>query len=281
MAVNQTIASNQVAEYAVCPEAFRLKDLDRDLRSAEKRKETQPQADSAKQARTEWSRSQELRNDFLKYSKVIMLLLSALLLAVFFLDKYDLLAPDKGAGFARQIAVVPLEILLLIFILALLTFLWDLFYRRGNAIGEEGGVSKAVTVVAAKGGSVLDSTHLYSKSLGLRAEPHALLEERSMRIPMDLHPNTNRVRDRHVLSLLVSLRILDEEQKNSPTHGFLLMGSKRRKVRIEYNPERKRWLESVVEEMRAIRSGVPAVARPGQRKCRNCDVSGVCEFSAV
>jgi CRISPR/Cas system-associated exonuclease Cas4 (RecB family) len=58
------------------------------------------------------------------------------------------------------------------------------------------------------------------------------------------------------------------------------MGPEQRSIRIKNTDEKQRWLDSLLDEMRSILDGVPAVPTPAFYKCKRCDVRDICAFSA-
>jgi len=162
-------------------------------------------------------------------------------------------------------------------VLGLLIFLWDFFDRKYSKLVEESDSDLSLDILALKGNEKFPTRHFESKELGLRGTPDALVKEGKFTIPVDLVPLSSKVQDRHVIKILTYLRLLEEETGTKSPHGILLMGKKRRVVKVKNTPEKQRWLETLVEEMHSILDGVPSVPRPTEKKCRNCDVKKVCE----
>jgi len=172
---------------------------------------------------------------------------------------------------------IPIEIFTLLLVLGLLIFLWDFFDRKYSKLAEESESDFSLDILALKGNEKFPTRQFESLSLGLRGTPDALVKEGKFTIPVDLVPMSSKVQDRHVVKILTYLRLLEEESGTRPPHGILLMGKKRRVVKIKNTPEKQRWLETLVEEMQSIIDGVPSVPRPTEKKCRNCDVKNVCK----
>jgi CRISPR/Cas system-associated exonuclease Cas4 (RecB family) len=174
---------------------------------------------------------------------------------------------------------VPTEIVLLLLILGLIIFMWDLFERRSSSIRKEAGLEEKTELISLRGGTCLPSKECFSPSLGLTSKPDALIKEEGYVIPVDVKPMTNKVRDRHVIALFAHMRLIEETEGKRPPYGILLMGEKRRRVKIKNSEEKQRWLDALLEEMRSICDGVPAVPAPSTYKCRSCDVHGICKYS--
>src|SRR5262245_62149207 len=84
------ITASEVADYVVCPEAWRLKYLERATRS------TAPRTEIGKQKRKEWAEKHDLSRDFRRYAKIAYLLLVLLVCTVFLIEEKRLLAPDPS-----------------------------------------------------------------------------------------------------------------------------------------------------------------------------------------
>ena len=291
------ISAEEVANYVVCPEAWRLKYIEQ---SSTRRSSS---GSDGTKLRKEWAERQDLSSQLRKYAKIVYMLLVCLVIIVFLLEQRRALLgsqsgknirpaieqqqdPGETAGkyFQRIVRhshkAVPTEILLLLLVLGVLIFLWDLFERRSSTIQKESGLSKKTEVISAKGSSELPAKKFQSSSLGLSSKPDALLKSGRDIIPVDIQPLTNKVRDRHVIPVFVHLRLIEEEERIRPPHGVLIMGKKKRRVEIKNSPEKQRWLDSILDEMRSIIDGVPAVPAPAKLKCKNCDVREICEHSA-
>ncbi len=166
---------------------------------------------------------------------------------------------------------------MLLLVLGLIIYLWDLFDRKSKSIRSNTGVAEQSEIISLRGGTHLPSKEYRSEKLGLISKPDALLKEEHSIIPIDVKPMTDKVRDRHVVALLVHMQLIEEKEGKRPPYGILLMGEKRRQVKIKNTEEKQRWLDSLLDEMRAICDGVPAVPAPSKFKCQNCDVHKICQ----
>ncbi len=277
------ISAGDIANYAVCPEAWRLKMI-----GAGQRREN-PRTAESREIRREWVEKQELSSRLAFYAKIAYGLLLSLTIVVFLLERYrpEFLAQivnrmhdaDAPHGSPTVISDVPEEILSLILVLGLIIYMWDFFLRRMARTRRESGLDDASETVALKGSSELPGREYIWDAGQLRSKPDALIREGSQLIPVDVHPLTNKVRDRHVLQLLTHLRLIEQVEKVRPDYGVLLMGKEQRRVQIKNTDEKQRWLETLIDEMRSIMDGVPAVPSPSRFKCRSCDVRKICSYS--
>ena len=177
-------------------------------------------------------------------------------------------------------ARIPAELLYLVLVLGVIIFLWDLFDRKRKRASLDTGLSERAEVIAVKGGTELPSRGYRSESLGLSGKPDALVKIDGFIIPVDRKPLSRKVRDRHIVQLLVHMRLVEESEGTRPPYGILLLGKEVREVRIQNTEERQRWLDAIIGEMESILEGVPARPTPAVMKCKSCDVRKMCNYSA-
>jgi CRISPR/Cas system-associated exonuclease Cas4 (RecB family) len=175
--------------------------------------------------------------------------------------------------------VVPLEILVVLIVIGVIIFIWDLLMRQSVQIQEQGGLGKKAEIVALRGNPLSPVKPLVSQQAGLSSQPHGVIRENGVLIPVDVIPSSKKVRDRHVVQMLVHLRLIEEQERKRPDYGLLILGPEQRAVRIKNSEEKQRWLDTLIDEMRSIIDGVPAVPKPHYFKCRNCDVKDLCQHS--
>lgn len=273
----EVIQAIEVANYVVCPEAWRLKYLEHNKRFS-------PPSPEGKKIREEWISKQDRSAEFRRYAKHAYTLLVLFVFGMFLLETaFEVRARLARLSVPEQLfridSTLAVEIVVLVLLLGVLLFTWEHLERRSKLLKKQSGLDEKSEVVAVKGGSVLPSKSLSSAKLGLASTPHALLREHGTTIPVDMHPFGKKVRDRHIAHLLVHLKILAEQEKKQPPHGVLILGE--RTIKIKFTEEKERWLDTLVDEMRSIRGGVPAVASPAIYKCRSCDVRSLCRFNAA
>lgn len=176
---------------------------------------------------------------------------------------------------------VPDELLMLLLLLGLIVFMWDLFERKRSRLREASGISPKSEVVSVKGSAYLPPRQFRALRAGILSVPDALLKEEGILIPVSIKPVGDKVRDRHVIELMAHMRAIEEIEGVAPPYGLLILGPNARQVRIKNAEDKQRWLSSLIDEMRSIAlENVPAIATPAKFKCKHCDVRNKCEFSA-
>lgn len=140
------------------------------------------------------------------------------------------------------------------------------------------GVSRKSEVVSIDGAATLAVRHYVSDMQGLAGRPDALISEGGYIIPVERKPLARKIRDRYVAQLLVYMRLVEEFEGKKPPYGYLILGPSCRRFKIENSPERQAWLQSMIDEMRAIVAGACAVPKPHPKKCAKCDVRTHCQF---
>jgi CRISPR/Cas system-associated exonuclease Cas4 (RecB family) len=274
----EPISAAEVANYIVCPEAWRLKYL------AQHQRKFNTTNERAQKIRSEWISNQELSSTFKKYARHAYTLLVFFVFGMFLLETvFEIRARRAKLSVNEQLfrvdRTLSVEIVVLLLLLGVLVFTWEHLERRYKALRKKGGLTEKSEVLSVRGSNTLPGTELCSNTLGITGKPHALVREGDAVIPVDLHPFGKKVKDRHIGQLLVHLKIIHEREGIRPPHGLLLLGE--RSIKIKYTEEKERWLDTLIEEMRSIREGVPAVATPTIYKCRGCDVRELCQFSAA
>ncbi|RIL06776.1 MAG: hypothetical protein DCC75_10595 [Proteobacteria bacterium] len=190
---------------------------------------------------------------------------------------------ESAKSFLAEILIdlssVNLEIVLLVMLVVFTVIVLDavtLFISRGR---DEFGVSKRAATIAVDGSSTLPVREYFSESQGLAGRPDALISEEGFIIPVERKPTAKKIRDRHVAQLLVYMRLIEEFEGKKPPYGYLIIGTKCRKFKIENTPGRQAWLQKLIDEMRAIKQGADAIPMPHPRKCAKCDVRAHCAYS--
>ena len=176
-------------------------------------------------------------------------------------------------------SLVPTELLIILLLVGAVIFIWDLLERRSNVISKSSGLEKKSEVIALKGSSYLESKEYRSDKLGLTARPYGIVQEGEFIIPVEINPLSKKIRDRHVVQMLIDMRLIEEIEGVRPPHGLLVMGPEARAVKLQNTPEKQEWLDSVLNEIRAVNEELPAVATPSFYKCKNCDVNESCTFT--
>lgn len=268
------ITAPELSNYVVCPESWRLQ--------REHRLSVEPSVKQvqAREGRAAWEEQQGLLVRLGGYTRVAYLSLFLVAIVVFLLEHQRISRPAPGPR-GGIVATVPDELALLMLVLGTVIFLWDLFERRSAALRKDLGLTKeSEMVTGTKSSEGVDEHDLHSDSQNLSSRPNAVLREDGFLIPVDIHPTTDKVRDRHVVAMLLHLAILEEREGKASPYGVLIMGKAQRRTQIRNTPEKQRWLWTLIDEIRSIIGGVPAVPAPALYKCRNCRVKQFCAFNA-
>ena len=267
------ITAEQLSTYVVCPEAWRLKYL-------EKKLENKTEALNAKlntkeaEVKKEWFQNQEQSFYLRKYAKLVYLLLVTLTIVVFFLDSKKFKFIKNGIkNNIEDTQQIPFELAALLFLLGLLIFIWDLFDRKMKKINLNQCLSEKVDVLTIKGSKQIESTLLSNDFLESR--PDALITEDKKIIPVDINPSTLKLRDRHKIRMYLHFKLM---QDKTPPYGIIIIGKEKKRHKIENLPEKQIWLKSLISEIESIKSGIPSMPTPSKGKCANCDVNKYCTF---
>ena len=175
--------------------------------------------------------------------------------------------------------IVPTEVLIILLIVGAIIFIWDLLDRRNTRLSKRSGLDRKTKVVALSGSSELPLRELYSNEIGLSGRPGGLLRDGEDLIPVEYSPLTKKVQDRHVIQLVIHMRLLEVVEGKKPPYGLLVLGPDARSVKIKNTQEKQDWLDRILREMREIVDGAPAKPAPSYYKCRSCDVHEICAAS--
>lgn len=158
-------------------------------------------------------------------------------------------------------------------------YVLSLVLRVTAAKKKESGISGEILQID---GSPLVPAKLYiSPALGLSGKPDGLIQEGLHLVPIERKPLSNKIRDRFVAQLLVYMRLVGEENKEPPPHGYLILGKKCRKVKIENSKVRQQWLQRHLDKMMAIHRGIAATPTPFAGKCNSCGVRTKCTHAVI
>ena len=168
-----------------------------------------------------------------------------------------------------------ISILLLISLIVLGRIINFLSIRR-----DESGLQTNSTAVSVDGSEAMPVRNYVSEIQGIAGRPDAIIKEDGFLIPVERKPLARKLRDRYVAQLLVYMRLIEEFEGKKPPYGYLILGPSCRKVRIDNTPERQAWLQGLLDEMRAVLEGKPAVPTPQEKKCSRCDMREYCSHRA-
>ena len=77
------------------------------------------------------------------------------------------------------------------------------------------------------------------------------------------------------------MRLIEEFEGKRPPYGYLLLGPKFRRIKIENSEERQKWLQTHIDQMRGILAGAAAKPAPHPRKCSRCEVRLICRHAML
>jgi len=176
---------------------------------------------------------------------------------------------------------VPTEIALLLLILGLLIFMWDLFDRRSRSLNKSSGLAEKTSLISIKGSTSLPPREFISEKLRLKSKPDALSLEKGFLIPIDVKPSSKKIRDRHKIKMFMHMKLIEEVEGKKPPYGIILLGKGQVEMRIENSNDKQIWLDAILSEMRSIAGGIPAAPTPRKTKCKQCDVAEFCKHNAA
>jgi CRISPR-associated protein Cas4 len=145
---------------------------------------------------------------------------------------------------------------------------------------KEAGIDKKTSTVSIDGSKTLPVRNYVSEIQGLAGKPDAIILEDGFVIPIERKPLARKLRDRYVAQLLVYMRLIEEFEGKKPPYGYLVLGPNCRKIKIYNSEERQKWLQGMINQMREILEGAPAIPAPHPRKCAKCAVRNSCEHRA-
>jgi CRISPR-associated protein Cas4 len=249
--------------------SWKLKEVDRE-RPLEK-KQT---AELGKHLHTHWSSVFEealLLTTWVKYLAV----LACTALALFLLVQPSRAPIHALVELSVKNHALQLSLLVITVFLVIATFV-----KAANTRRKETGFIPTDTAVSIEGSSTLPAREYISETLGLAGKPDALIREDGVVLPVEVKPLAKKLRDRYVAQLLVYMRLVEEFEGQRPSHGYLFLGPKCRRVRVENTQARQDWLDDMLKDMREVLDGAPAKPTPHPVKCSKCDVRHRCSFRA-
>ncbi len=263
---NFIISAVEVESFVVCPEAWRLKSVEKTkVCSCIKSKQ-------GTDLHQEWAERYGDAVDLLWRIRLVSCLL--LIMILLFICIHDNFLSNQ------QIANFQTELLLLLSIVitgasvlkSTAVFAWR---KRSDS-----GIAKKSTTVGIEGNSTLPVKDYISTAQGLAGRPDAVVEEDSFHIPVERKPLAKKIRDRHVAQLLVYMKLIEEIEGKRPPHGYLVLGPNCRRVKIQNSKSKQAWIDDKLNSMRAILNGKRATPAPHPNKCAKCPVKHACAFKA-
>ena len=178
----------------------------------------------------------------------------------------------------KDIAATDVNVVLLAVLLVALVIVLDAVSKyaqqeRKKAGFDDKGAAKSVS--ECESGPV----RRYVSDMQLLAgTPDALISEGGYIIPVERKPLAKKLRDRHVAQLLVYMRLVEEFEGKKPPYGYLVLGSKSRRIKVSNSDERQAWLQKIIDEMQQIlNKNAKAVPEPSASKCKACNVRHRCQ----
>ncbi len=263
------IAAGEVGAYTVCPESWKLKWIDRE----------RPAAGAASTKRglelhQRWSDLFDEEVLFGRWSRYVATLVCSATLIFLLLQR-----PRDPFGRMFDMSS-PGTIFELLLVVCAAVIVIRLLLGAAKGRTEATGLSSAGSAVSVDGSNMLPGREYISLVQGLAGKPDAILIENGFRVPVERKPLAKKLRDRYVAQLLVYMRLVEEFEGYRPPHGYLVLGPKCRRVRVENTEEKQRWLDGLLTEMRGVLSGHPTVPSPHPAKCAKCDVRQRCSVGA-
>ena len=179
----------------------------------------------------------------------------------------------------QEIAVLDSEIILLAILVVIGTIVIDALSGFAKEEGLKAGATSHSDAVGIEGSKALPGKQYISDIQGLAGRPDAVIKENGFYIPVERKPLAKKLHDRYVAQLLVYMRLIEEFEGKRPPYGYLILGPKCRRVKIENSEARQQWLQSHIEQMRGILAGAAAIPAPHPRKCQRCEVRHSCSYA--
>ncbi len=179
-----------------------------------------------------------------------------------------------------QLVVLDSQVVLFAMLVAIVVILFDSFHVVASKKLKEAGIQAKSKAKAIDGSKTLPINNYVSEIQGIAGRPDAVIIENGFSIPVERKPLARKLRDRYVAQLLVYMRLIEEFEGKKPPYGYLILGSKCRRIKVYNTPEKQAWLDTIIKEMQNILKGAECKATPEIRKCSRCDVRSHCKFDA-
>lgn len=259
------VAAEELAEYIVCPEAWRLR------RSNAVELKLNERSIQGITAKVDWLDGVKQSTVLVKYQKIIFFALLALTSIVFIIE-FARPAGRSWINLAKTTGYsVPEELVYLLLMFGTIITLWRILIHRRDLLVQKTGMT----------GEIEKTKNLYSEKLELSSSPDSIVLDGGTKIPVDVYPMAKKVRDRHITRLIGHLIILKDLEGEAPPHGTLLMGEDKREVKISLNSKRE---EDFFKDFAELKNSIltdKVIPSPDYYKCRNCDFFNVCKFAIL
>lgn len=259
------IAAGEVGAYTVCPQSWKLKWIDR-----EKGVPGGGEQLLGIELHKHWSQLFEESLLFGKWSRYLAALLCTAVILFLCLKR-----PSDSLARLFDLSVRGTIFELAIIVCAALIVIRGLLSAaRGRSAST--GLAAGEATISVDGSPTLPAREYVSRAQGLAGKPDALIVENGCSVPVERKPLAKKLRDRYVAQILVYMRLVEEFEGQKPPYGYLLLGPKCRRIKIQNSPERQAWLDSLLAEMRAVLEGGEARAVTHPVKCSKCNVRHRC-----
>lgn len=179
-----------------------------------------------------------------------------------------------------QIVTLDSHIILLVMLLAVSVILWDSFALVAKKRRKESGLKPLASPLSIDGSKLLPVSDYVSEIQGLAGRPDAVIVENGFIIPVEHKPLAKKMRDRYKAQILVYMRLIEEFEGKKPPYGYLILGPKCRRIKVDNSETNQAWLSAIIAEMREVLKSGLARAEPHPKKCAKCDVKMFCKNRA-
>jgi CRISPR/Cas system-associated exonuclease Cas4 (RecB family) len=180
----------------------------------------------------------------------------------------------------RQIVSLDTSLITLVILIILAIIVIDLLLQRVQEFSRSTGIvfTRSKIPIGIEGVKQVPVKDFVSQRLKLAGRPDALLHEDGYIIPVEHKPLAKKLRDRYIAQLVVYMRLIEDIEGKRPPYGYLILGPNSRRVKIVNTRQRQDWLDTKLDEMRGILTGLPAKADPYPSKCLSCRMRNKCDF---
>jgi len=181
-------------------------------------------------------------------------------------------------NFLDEVSELDSNLILLVVLLCVAVLVIDRVRIVVQQLRKDTGFEKKTVALSIDGSDGLPAKTYVSDIQGLAGRPDAVIIEQGFFIPIERKALSKKIRDRHIVQLLVYMRLIEEFEGKKPPYGYLILGRNSRKVKIFNTTKRQRWLQQKLDQMREIlEEKALAIPAPHPRKCARCAVRNSCQ----
>lgn len=259
------IPAGEVGAFTVCPRAWKLKSLDKVPREG-----MMEEVVKGMILHKSWASRYDEAMKLTRHVRMVVALLCAAVTV------FLLLRTPQSPGWEWLTDSRSYELLELVPLVLFGLLIAEVVHRAARLQKEESGLGTKQEFVALEGSSSQPVKDYVSIGLSLAGKPDAVILENGFKIPVERKPLAKKLRDRYVAQILVYMRLIEEIDGMKPPYGYLVLGPKCRRVKIENTPDRQQWVDGLIRDMRSILGGAEAKAAVHPKKCAGCDVRHKC-----